>query len=169
MIFVTVGNSHYGFPRLVEKMDALAPSLPMPVFIQLGWSTGKPVHAEWSAFLTYDQMMDRMSRAKLVVGHASAGPILHSRRLGIPLIAVPRRPELREHLDAHQVETGESVAGMAGIEVVWDVENLGSRIAAILADPGILDIGKTRPGDLASLVSGMRAWLDGVAAAKRRK
>lgn len=166
LIFVTVGNSHYGFPRLVKAMDALAPALPLPVFIQLGCDSTRPINAQWAAFLTYEAMMERMAEAALVVGHASAGPILHARRLGRPLIVVPRKPELGEHLDGHQVETGRAVEGMPGIDVAWEVGILPERIPAVLADPAIQFAGRTRMEGLDSLIAGIRGWLDGVAAAK---
>jgi UDP-N-acetylglucosamine transferase subunit ALG13 len=169
LIFVTVGNSHYGFPRLIGKMDALAPDLPMKVSIQLGCTAFRPLHAEWSAFLTFEEMMKRMAEARLIIGHTSAGPILHARRFKVPLIAVPRRPELNEHVDGHQVETGKAVEGIAGIKVVWDLEDLRGAILSVLDGTADLAGKRSHAKGAPELISAIRGFVESHAAAQGRR
>lgn len=165
MIFVTVGNSHYGFPRLIEKVDAIAPDLPLKVVAQMGWTRYRPRNLEGRAFLSFGEMMERMAEARLIIGHTSAGPILHARKFGVPLIAVPRRPELGEHVDGHQVETAKAVENLPMIEVLWDLERLRDSVLAILADPGRLARGRKPARGPRDLIAAIRGF---VAAAESR-
>jgi UDP-N-acetylglucosamine transferase subunit ALG13 len=150
-------------------MDEIAPSLPLKVFIQLGCTQYRPKNAEWSAFLTFEEMMAKMSAASLIIGHASAGPILHSRKFQAPLIAVPRRPELNEHVDGHQVETGRAVTGLPMIEVVWEVPDLRDAILSILANPARLAEGRRTTGRVEELVQVIRDFVNADPAAMSAK
>lgn len=160
LIFVTVGSSQYGFQRLVEKVDEIAPSLPLKVMVQSGCTGYVPRSVEWAAFLTYEEMMRKMAEATLIIGHASAGPILHSRKFKVPLIVVPRRPELKEHLDGHQVETGQAIANLPFIDVVWDVADLRNSILSILENPACLTVGRKPIQQVDELIKVIREFVN---------
>lgn len=168
MIFVTVGTSHYGFPRLVRRMDEIAPLLPEPVEIQLGCTDYRPRNAAWTAFLPVGEMLGKMAAARLIIGHASAGPILHARKFKVPLILVPRRPEFQEHVDGHQVETGKAVEGLPMVEVVWDMDALPEIVRSVLGNPGRLRESRRPTEQTGRLIQAIREFVDGADAAARK-
>lgn len=60
-----------------------------------------------SSFLTEIEFRAAIQSADLFVTHAGAGNILQGLEVGLVPLVVPRRPELQEHLDAHQLELTE--------------------------------------------------------------
>ncbi|OGW74694.1 MAG: hypothetical protein A2Z72_05480 [Omnitrophica bacterium RBG_13_46_9] len=129
MIFVTVGGGpFYGFNRLVEAVDRIAPGLEEEVIIQKGCSTYKPMHARCYDYLPYRTFIDYYKSARLVIGHAGAGTTLLSRLFNKPFIVVPRSGRLNEIFDEHQMQMGEKLSGIEGIRVVYDIAGLESAI-----------------------------------------
>ncbi len=129
MIFVTIGSAPHDFKRLIKKMDEISAQINVEVVIQTGLSSYQPVHAKSFDFVEYDEVMDYFKDADLIVSHASAGPMLYARKFNKPLIMVPRRGDLNEHVDNHQMETSHALGGSSEmIEVVHDVADLGKAI-----------------------------------------
>lgn len=129
MIFVTVGSAPHSFKRLIKKMDEIASMIDKEVVIQKGLSSYQPTSAKYFDFVDYDVAMNYFKDADVIVSHASAGPILYARKFNNPLIMVPRRGDLHEHVDNHQMETARALGDSSEmIEVVYDVDNLEEAI-----------------------------------------
>ena len=129
MIFVTIGSAPHDFKRLIKKMDEISAQIDVEVVIQTGLSSYQPVHAKSFDFVEYDEVMDYFKDADMIVSHASAGPMLYARKFNKPLIMVPRRSDLSEHVDDHQMETSHAFEDSSEmIEVVYDVADLEEAI-----------------------------------------
>ncbi|MEL7393034.1 MAG: glycosyltransferase [Pseudomonadota bacterium] len=125
MIFVTVGTQ-LPFDRLIDAMDAVAANLDEPVIAQTGTDpAGRWPHLQAHARLEPDRFEAYFKDARLVVGHAGIGTLLSAERHGTPLILVPRRHDLGEHRNAHQMATVRQLEGRLGVRVVWDEKILG--------------------------------------------
>ncbi len=131
MIFVTVGTHEQQFNRLVKYIDELKGSgkLEDDVIIQTGFSTYEPKNCEWSKFYAYTQMSELINRARIVITHGGPSSFIAPLQVGKIPIVVPRRAELDEHVNDHQVTFCEAVANRQGnILLVKDIVDLGKTI-----------------------------------------
>lgn len=124
VIFVTVGTQ-LPFPRLIDAMNDLAPSLDDPVVAQ----TCADGASRWSALDVRSHVAPEafealFTQARLVVAHAGMGSILSAQRWRKPLIIMPRRHDLNEHRNDHQMATARHFDDRPGIQVAWTVEDL---------------------------------------------
>jgi UDP-N-acetylglucosamine transferase subunit ALG13 len=110
-VFVTVGTDHHPFDRLVRWMDEwlAARGDTVTCFVQRGTSSA-PRQAESAEFLTYEEMAIKMRTADAVVSHGGPASIMLARHSGTKPIVVPRRKELGEHVDDHQVAFSRRIA-----------------------------------------------------------
>ena len=124
MIFVTVG-AQMPFDRLVRTVDAWAAAHPEHhVMAQVGEGGITPQHLHWTPRIDAATFRRCLFEADLVVTHAGMGTILTALELGKPTIVMPRRGDLRETRNDHQVATAESLAGDDRIAVAWDERDL---------------------------------------------
>lgn len=125
MIFVTVGTHHQPFERLLGALDRLDDEL----VVQYG--PGEPPAAlQAEPFMPFDAMLDRFREADTVITHAGVGSIICASREGHVPLVVPRRHELGEHVDDHQVELTRALAQRGSVVAVWDVDTLAETVAA---------------------------------------
>jgi UDP-N-acetylglucosamine transferase subunit ALG13 len=102
MIFTTVGTNEAAFDRLVTAVGALAPG--EELVVQRGSSTVWPQNATTvHDFLPFDDLVEYVRAARLVISHAGVGSILVALANGKRPVVVPRRREFREAVDDHQV------------------------------------------------------------------
>jgi UDP-N-acetylglucosamine transferase subunit ALG13 len=135
-ILVTVGSLPYPMDRLVGSMDTWSGGHPdHEVIMQIGYSTYRPVHAaEWFDFAPFAVFQDRFHTSDVVVAHGSAGPILTARRLGLPLVLVPRQERYGECYNDHQCEVCEAIRGESAMrEIVLQIEDLGPALDRAIA------------------------------------
>ena len=131
MIFVTVGTHEQPFDRLVKKMDELVcdGTIQEPVMIQTGYSTYEPKHCDFQKLLPYPEMERYIREARIVITHGGPSSFLAPLQEGKIPIVVPRKSELGEHVNDHQVEFSNAVAQRRqNILVVEDVQKLGDII-----------------------------------------
>lgn len=126
MIFATVGTQ-LPFPRLMEALNAIAPRLEEPIIAQVG---GDAEAADWPHLdirpnLAPADFEATFREARIVVGHAGIGTILSAKKLGKPLVLLPRQHALGEHRNDHQLATAQQVADLPGMYVAWDAADLG--------------------------------------------
>jgi UDP-N-acetylglucosamine transferase subunit ALG13 len=127
MIFVTVGTQ-LPFERLIDAVDAFAASHPdEEIVAQTGEDAGPQ---KWSNLtlvqrLTPEDFAVRVRAARLIVAHAGIGTILSAKQYGRPLILVPRRHDLGEHRNHHQMATARQMENRSGLYVCWDIDRLG--------------------------------------------
>jgi UDP-N-acetylglucosamine transferase subunit ALG13 len=105
-MFITVGTDHHPFDRLVRWVDDWfldGGLLRARGLIQVGTSR-PPRSVEWTDYLRADEMQATLDLASVVVCHGGPSTVMRSRRIGFRPIVVPRRQELGEHVDDHQVQ-----------------------------------------------------------------
>lgn len=128
MILVTVGMQ-LGFDRLIAAMDRLAPELGMPVIAQTGQGTYQPRHLDARPKISPQTFEGLVREARLIVSHAGIGTVLTAARCGRPLVLMPRRADLGEHRNDHQMATVRGLGDRPGILIAMDESELGARIA----------------------------------------
>lgn len=116
MIIVTVGMQ-LPFDRLIEAMDALAPTLGMPVIAQTGLGTYHAKNMEMRPKIAPAEFERLVEGARLVVSHAGIGTVLTASRLATPIVLFPRRADMREHRNDHQMASVRNLEGRPGIFV----------------------------------------------------
>lgn len=127
MIFVTVGTHEQQFDRLVKAVDDLKLDkvINEPVYVQTGYSTFEPTHCDHSRFVSYTQMKEYMKAADVVITHGGPSSFIEAMAAGKVPVVVPRRGDLEEHVNNHQVDFVHTVAErQGGIIPVFDVDDL---------------------------------------------
>ena len=160
MIFATTGTQLV-FPRLMAALDALAPGLGEPIVAQTGPEAGAATSYPnltirgLLAPADYDRIV---AEARVIVAHAGIGTILTARQKMKPLILVPRRFDLGEHRNDHQLATARQVERLRGISIAWDVADLGP----LLARTDLPAASDTDTGGHRELLTGfIRDWISG--------
>lgn len=135
MIFVTVGSAEKGieFNRLIIEMDKIAEKIEEEVIMQIGSIEYKPRNAFFFRYVNFSEALSYFQRASLIVGHAGTGTILNALQFRVPLILIPRRLKYGElDNDDHQIEIAKRLEGRVWIEVVYNIEELESKIFKML-------------------------------------
>lgn len=139
MILVTIG-SMFPFDRLIEAMDGIAASglLNDQFFAQIGSGRYEPRHMSYERFVdkaSFDQLVEQ---ADAVISHAGVGTIASALSLGKPLLVLPRRGHLGEHVNDHQVGTARRYAELGHVLVAYteaDLPQMLSQLATFRPKP----------------------------------
>lgn len=127
MIFVTVGTHEQQFDRLVRGIDKLKEEgvIQDDVMIQTGYSQWEPKACMWSQWLSYQEMVQYMEQARIIITHGGPSSFLMPLKMGKVPVVVPRKKEYGEHVNNHQVDfVHELNANGACFITVEDIENL---------------------------------------------
>lgn len=128
MIFVTVG-AQMPFDRMVRAVDEWAAAGGRrDVFAQIGPTEWRPRHVEWTGFLDPDQFRERVKGARVLVAHAGMGSILTALEAGKPILVMPRRGDLKETRNDHQVATAKQFLALGRVSVAMDETELPARL-----------------------------------------
>ena len=99
------------------------------VIMQTGYCTYEPKHCEWSELLPYDQMLENVEKADIVITHGGPSSFIMPLQIGKIPIVVPRQKKYNEHVNNHQVEFATAVKERYGnIIVVKNIKNLEKAI-----------------------------------------
>lgn len=131
MIFVTVGTHEQPFDRLIRKVDKLKQKgiIKEEVIIQTGFSTYEPKYCRWSKLLPYQQMVQNVTDARIVITHGGPASFIMPLQIGKTPIVVPRQYQFHEHINDHQVEFTRNVAQRMGTIIpVEDIDTPGDII-----------------------------------------
>ncbi|MBZ0171716.1 MAG: hypothetical protein K8E66_04995 [Phycisphaerales bacterium] len=124
MILVTVG-AQMPFDRLVRAVDEWAGrSGRADVLAQIGTTEFEPANIRWRAFLDPEEFREAVGAAHAIVSHAGMGTIITALQHGKPALIMPRRGDLRETRNDHQIATAERFRGRPGITVAADEAEL---------------------------------------------
>lgn len=128
MIFVTVGTQGQ-FNRLIGTVDQWAGLRGRTdVFAQTGRSDYRPKHIGSKPFMDPTEFRKRVETSNLVVAHAGIGSIITALELGKNIIVMPRRADLGEHRNDHQVATANRFAEQGRIVVAHNEQELVERL-----------------------------------------
>ena len=129
MIFVTVGTNEAPFDRLVRAIDRLPSG--EEVFAQCGTSSHWPAHAVRVDFLTFEELVEIVRRARVVVTHAGAGSTMVALANGKCPVVVPRLQRYGEAVDDHQLSFARRLAERGLVTLVEDPLGLPEALAAV--------------------------------------
>jgi len=135
MIFVTVG-AQMPFDRLVRAVDAWASiGSRERVLAQIGRGEYRPKHLEYVAFLDPPAFRETLAKAHAVVAHAGMGTIITALELRKPILVMPRRGDLGETRNDHQLATARRLHALGLVEVALNEAELCSRLDEFVRQP----------------------------------
>jgi UDP-N-acetylglucosamine transferase subunit ALG13 len=141
MIFVTVGNQHTRFMRLLTGVDRLAGEGVFggePVVIQSGHNPDfHPQYCIAQAFFNMDEFHQKVREASAVVCHAGAGTLSAVLRTGKTPVVVPRRLKYNEILDDHQLELLDAFAARGLVVAALEIESLAEALREAKSRPAV--------------------------------
>lgn len=140
-LLLTVG-AQMPFDRLVQAMDAWAAQHPSArVTAQVGDSTLRTAHLDAQRFLEPARFDQACDEADAIVGHAGIGTLFAALERGKPVLVLPRRADLRETRNDHQLATARRFGERPGVVVVWEERELADGLerlrALVQAAPGV--------------------------------
>lgn len=156
MIFATVGTQ-LPFPRLIDALDAIAATLQEPIVAQVGASKDIWPNIEVRANFTPTEYEATLQEARVVVAHAGIGTILSAKKIGKPLLVLPRRYSLGEHRNDHQMATARQVSDLPGIYVAWETVDLD----ALLKRSDLAPPTQVQSTSHAALLAKLTAFING--------
>ena len=124
MIFVTVGYQ-MSFDRLVKAVDEWAKLHPdAEIFAQIGPTEFGPEDMPSAKFADPEDFRRRIEETTLLGAHAGMGSILTAMEMQKPIVIMPRRGDLQETRNDHQLATLRKMAGRPGISTAMDSAEL---------------------------------------------
>lgn len=131
---VSVGTDHHPFSRLMDWIVRWSSSHPeTEVFIQCGTSV-PPSGLTSTALVPHAELLGRFADADVVVTHGGPATIMDARQTGHIPVVLPRRPELGEHVDNHQLLFTARLAESGQIHLAKNYEDLDQHLVRALAD-----------------------------------
>jgi beta-1,4-N-acetylglucosaminyltransferase len=132
VIFLTVG-SMFPFDRLVRSMDGLIAdgTITETVEAQIGDGLYEPQHMRFSRFMGKPEYVEKFMQADKIVAHAGAGTIALALQYGKPLLVMPRRGRLAEHVNDHQLVTAKKYAALQHVLLAEDERALGRQLVSL--------------------------------------
>lgn len=142
LVFVTVGTDHHRFDRLLGWVDAwLAAGAGDRVRCVVQNGTSRPPRlAEHRDYLSYQEMEAHVGDAAVVVCHGGPGSVMMCRWAGKRPIVVPRRHDLGEHVDDHQVTFARRLAREGEFDLAEDEATLQAHLERALAGDVLIDL-----------------------------
>ena len=111
LVFVTVGTDHHRFERLMDWIDTWGEQNPSARLVVQHGNARAVDRAESIAFLKPERFRELLHTANAVVCPGGPGGIMETRAAGLRPIVVPRRGDLGEHVDNHQLAFSRFLAG----------------------------------------------------------
>jgi UDP-N-acetylglucosamine transferase subunit ALG13 len=126
MIFVTIGTSE-PFDRLVLALDRV--SLDEEIVVQCGETSVRPTSGTHVEFLPFDDLVEYLRRARVVVTHAGVGSIMAALANGKRPVVVPRLRRYGEAVDDHQLAFARRLDDAGLVRLVEDPDDLAPALA----------------------------------------
>ncbi len=124
MIFVTVG-AQMPFDRMCRAVDQWAAKRQRSdVFAQIGTTDWRPATIRWTAMIEPPAFKKAMQECSVVVAHAGMGSILTALQYGKPILVMPRRGDLKETRNDHQIATAKRFRELGRVAVAFDEAEL---------------------------------------------
>jgi UDP-N-acetylglucosamine transferase subunit ALG13 len=152
VILVTVG-AQMSFDRMVRAVDSWAAAAERnDVFAQIGPTSWRPRHIRWADFLSPADFRAKVEAATLLVAHAGMGSILTALERGRPILVMPRRGDLMETRNDHQVATARRFAAQGRVSVAMDEHELVGRLNDLQSVSAAPTIGRFASAELLETV-----------------
>ncbi len=157
MILVTVGTQA-PFDRMVAAVDRWAGERGRTdVFAQIGASELQPENIEWAHEMSPADFAERMESAEAIVSHAGMGTIIGALELQKPILVMPRRADLGEQRNDHQLASARRFSELGVVHVAMDEEELARMLDGLSELRSRSQIGPHASG---GLVERLNAFLD---------
>jgi UDP-N-acetylglucosamine transferase subunit ALG13 len=152
VIFATVGSHPtFRFDRLLSALEGVPGD---ELIVQHG-PGDPPSHArEAVAFMSFEDMLQHISRATVVVSHAGVGSILCALQAGHVPVVMPREARFGETVDDHQVELARALSPTGRIVLIEAADELPAAVSEARSR------GSVAIGDAAELLTAVRAELN---------
>ena len=155
-VFVTVG-SMLPFDRLIRSMDAWAAENPdAQVFAQIGESDLIPEHVAFAKMVAPSEYRSHFADCDVAVSHVGMGTIITALEFRKPLVLLPRRVDLKELTNNHQMATAKWLENHPGIRIVYSEGELAE---AIQRSVGIDGGSAIETGTRGKLIDGLRQFI----------
>lgn len=136
-IVVSLGTDYHRFDRLVTWMDAWLEQQAAPPSCLVQHGASRPPHcAPGVTMVSHEEILDLYAGAEIVVVQGGPGSIIDALSTGHIPIAVPRRANLHEVVDDHQVEFVRQMARQGQAVVVETKESLWTELEHAMREPG---------------------------------
>lgn len=130
-VFVTVGTQ-LAFDRMIEAVDRWAEQRPdAMVMAQIGPTRYEARNIRSAHFIDPRAFRQLAADADVLVAHAGTGSIFAALELRKPIVVMPRRADLSEHRNDHQLATVARLGHLAGVNVA----RTGDELAELLSHP----------------------------------
>jgi UDP-N-acetylglucosamine transferase subunit ALG13 len=123
-VIFAIAGTQLPFPRLMNALDGMADHLDRRIMAQTADPAFSSSRMQTQAFLGGAEFNAAFARSRTIVAHAGIGVIMGAAELGKPIIIMPRRADLGEHRNDHQIATARRFASVPGITVVLDADEL---------------------------------------------
>jgi len=158
MIFLTVGTNHARFDRLLAAFDDWDGH--EELVVQHGPSSVRPAHARCADFLSFEESVELIDAARVVVTHAGVGSVLLALEHDKRPVVVARLHRFGEAVDDHQQAFAARLAREGLVRLV-DLEREGpDGLLAALDEPPA----PARSVAMLDLSSDLRSYVEAVTA-----
>jgi UDP-N-acetylglucosamine transferase subunit ALG13 len=137
MIFATVGTNETPFDRFVAAVDTLEGH---EVLVQYGSATIRPSHARGVDYLPFEDLVEHVRAADLVISHAGAGSALVALVAGSLPVLVPRLHRFGEAVDDHQLWFARRLEERGLAVVVEETGELAAAVATVSGSSSALTL-----------------------------
>ena len=130
MILVSLGTHERPFLRLAKGIETLIAdgTIKEEVIVQTGYTKYQIKGAKCYDFIEFEMMQEYLRNCRMLITHSGVGSIVSGLELGKPIIAVPRRQQLNEHSDDHQMQITRKMEESGAIIPVYDISKLRDAI-----------------------------------------
>lgn len=104
MVLVMVGTQKQQFVRLFNMVENSKVLENEEIIAQIGNTKFSSNKIKCFSFIENEELQKYINEADLIICHAGVGTIFEALHQNKKIIAVPRLPEFKEHVDAHQLE-----------------------------------------------------------------
>lgn len=123
-----LGTERYPFSRALRQVGAALPA-GVEVLRQTGHTPVGDSDQPCRPWVPGDELADAVAQADVVITHAGVGSVLSTLRAGKHPIVLPRSASLGEHVDDHQRELADHLAGRGLASIAVPDQDLGPIIA----------------------------------------
>jgi UDP-N-acetylglucosamine transferase subunit ALG13 len=143
LVFATVGTDHHRFERLMDWIDAWGALHPEARLVVQHGNARAVERAESIAFLQPERFRELLRDASAVVCPGGPGAIMETRAAGLRPIVVPRRGDLGEHVDNHQLAFSRFLGERELVTLAEAEPELFAALDRVLDDPAAYAIPPT--------------------------
>ena len=131
MVFVTIGTSE-PFDRLLRALPRLDGE---ELVVQAGESELRPDDARCISYVPYEELVELIRAARVVVTHAGVGTIMTALANGKRPVVMPRLARFGEAVDDHQVPLARRLAEAGFVTLAEDEATLALALSGDAAAP----------------------------------